>query len=111
MRHLTQWPHNVVLMPIFTCNACFFCQFLFNTDDADVEKLLLHLTLMPVSNIRIIVSDHVAEPHQRIAQRTLARAVCTAVHGAEATHRAEVSSIALFRGDSLEVSVARPCAF
>jgi tyrosyl-tRNA synthetase len=76
-----------------------------------VEKLLLHLTLISVSNIRTIVSDHVAEPHQRIAQRTLARAVCTAVHGADATQRAEVSSIALFRGDSLEVSVALLCTF
>ena len=71
-------------------------QYFVNTDDHDVERLLLQLTLLPVSEVAGIMSAHAAVPHARRAQRALADEVCTLVHGAAATDQARLAAEVLF---------------
>ena len=80
-------------------------QYLVNTDDRDVERLLLQLTLLPVTEVAGIMATHAETPHERRAQRALADAVCTLVHGAAATEQARLAAEVLF-GES-EPSVHR----
>ncbi len=78
-------------------------QYFVNTDDRDVERLLLQLTLLPVAEVEGIMSAHAAAPHERRAQRALADEVCTLVHGAAATRRAGLASEVLFGELSLSL--------
>ena len=73
-----------------------FFQYWMQTDDRDVERFLLQLTLLPVDEIRAIVEAHAAAPERREAQRTLARAVTTLVHGAAAVAAAEEATAIVF---------------
>ena len=61
-----------------------FFQYWMNVDDRDVEKFLLQLTLLPVREIRDLVTVHSDNPQERRAQRRLAHEVTAIVHGAEA---------------------------
>ncbi len=76
-----------------------FFQYWMNVDDRDVRQLLLQLTLLPVGEINALVSAHDENPHERAAQRRLARELTTLVHGAEAAGAAEEASAVLFGGD------------
>ena len=69
-----------------------FYQYFVNTDDRDVERFLLQLTLLPLERISSIMEDHAAAPEQRTAQQQLARAVTALVHGDEEADRAAVAS-------------------
>ena len=80
-------------------------QYFVNTDDRDVERLLLQLTLLPVIEVAEIMATHAGAPHERQAQRALADEVCTLVHGAAATEQARLAAEVLF-GES-ELSVDR----
>ncbi|MEY2433750.1 MAG: tyrosyl-tRNA synthetase [Acidimicrobiaceae bacterium] len=64
-------------------------QHFFQTDDRQVRQLLLWLTLQPVAEIEEVMGRHEAAPHEREAQRLLAREVVTLVHGSEAAEAAE----------------------
>ncbi len=75
-----------------------FYQGWLNVDDGEVEKLLLQLTLLPVDEIRSIVTDHRERPHERGGQRRLAKELTTLVHGEEATAAAEAASAVVFGG-------------
>ena len=75
-----------------------FYQYFVNTDDREVERLLLQFTMLPVSRISEIVADHRSEPHKRNAQRVLADEVCTLVHGLQVTHSVKLASEVLFGG-------------
>ena len=82
-------------------------QYFVNTDDHDVERLLLQLTLLAVADVDEIMSAHAAAPHARRAQRALADEVCTLVHGLAATDQASMAAEVLFgepklSGDRLE---------
>ena len=76
-------------------------QYLLNTDDRDVERLLLQLTLLAVDEIGGIVSAHAEAPHERRAQRALADEVCTLVHGDAATEQARLAAEVLFGAPEL----------
>lgn len=76
-----------------------FFQYWMNTDDRDVEKFLLQLTLLPVREIADLVSVHADAPQERRAQRRLAHEVTTLVHGADAAQAAAEASAVLFGGD------------
>ena len=76
-------------------------QYFVNTDDRDVERLLLQLTLLPVARVGEIMVAHSAAPHERRAQRELADAVCTLVHGVAATAQARLAAEALFGQSAL----------
>jgi len=76
-------------------------QFLLNTDDRDVIKLLKMFTFLPLERIAEIEKNFSADPASRSAQRILADEICTLIHGAEATKDATKSAEVLF-GGSLE---------
>ena len=73
---------NVWLDPALTSPYEFY-QFLFNTEDADVEKLLLQLSLVPLDEIAAVMAEHGPNPARRAPQRKLAEAVTRFVHGEE----------------------------
>jgi tyrosyl-tRNA synthetase len=73
-------------------------QFLLNTDDQDVERLLKYLTFLEVEHLDALLVEHRAQPGRREAQRALARDVVGYVHGPEARARAERTTEALFGG-------------
>ena len=75
-----------------------FFQYWINVPDADIERFLLQLTLLPVQECRAVAQEHSEAPHRRVGQRRLAREVTTIVHGAEATAAAEEASAILFGG-------------
>jgi len=75
-----------------------FFQYWMNVADADIERFLLQLTLLPVEDCRAIAAAHAQEPFKRSGQRRLAREITTIVHGPEATTAAEEASAILFGG-------------
>jgi tyrosyl-tRNA synthetase len=75
-----------------------FFQYWMNVADADIERFLLQLTLLPVDECKAIAAEHAQAPHKRAGQRRLAREVTTIVHGAEAAAAAEEASAILFGG-------------
>ena len=77
-----------------------FYQYWMQIADADVERFLLQLTLLPVAEARAIAASHARAPHLREGQRALARALTTMLHGAAPTAGAEEASEVLFGGDA-----------
>ena len=75
-----------------------FFQYWMNVADADVERFLLQLTLLPVDECHAIAAAHAEAPFRREGQRRLAREITTIVHGPEATAAAEEASAILFGG-------------
>jgi tyrosyl-tRNA synthetase len=75
-----------------------FFQYWVNVADADIERFLLQLTLLPVEECKEVAAEHAKEPFKRMGQRRLAREVTTLVHSAEATAAAEEASAILFGG-------------
>jgi tyrosyl-tRNA synthetase len=75
-----------------------FFQYWMNIADADIERFLLQLTLVPVDECRAVAAEHAQAPHKRAGQRRLAREVTTIVHGPEATEAAQEASAILFGG-------------
>jgi tyrosyl-tRNA synthetase len=73
-----------------------FFQYWMNVADADIERFLLQLTLLPVDECLALAAAHLAAPHRREGQRRLAREITTLVHGPEATTAAEEASAILF---------------
>jgi tyrosyl-tRNA synthetase len=91
---------NVWLDPAITSPYAFY-QYLLNVEDADVERLLRTFSWRPLADIADIVRQHIAAPHQRLGQKTLAEDVTRTVHGDEALIRAVRASQVMF-GGSLE---------
>jgi tyrosyl-tRNA synthetase len=81
-----------------------FFQYWMQIPDADVERFLLQLTMLPVEEARALAGEHAAAPEKRQGQRRLATEVTTLVHGAEAAASAETASAILFGGDPREAS-------
>jgi tyrosyl-tRNA synthetase len=75
-----------------------FFQYWMNVADADIERFLLQLTLLPVQECVAVAQAHAQAPPQRAGQRRLAREITTLVHGPEATAAAEEASAVLFGG-------------
>ncbi len=71
-----------------------FYQFWINTEDADVGRYLRMFTFMARREIEALEAAHAATPHERAAQRLLATAMTTLLHGADARRvAAEVSRV------------------
>ena len=85
----------VWLDPAMTSPYAFY-QFWLNTDDADVIFRLKVFTFLDRAEIGRLESAVELEPFRREAQKTLARAVTTLVHGAESTAAVIAASEALF---------------
>jgi tyrosyl-tRNA synthetase len=76
-----------------------FYQFWINAEDSDVGSLLRWYTFLPQVEIEAIVEAHGKAPHERGAQRALAREMTRLVHGQDELSAAEAASQALFTGD------------
>ena len=71
-----------------------FYQFWINAEDADVGRYLRMFTFMSRAEIEALEAAHAKAPHERAAQRTLATAMTTLLHGADAARvAAEVSRV------------------
>lgn len=78
-----------------------FYQFFLNTEDAKVGEYLRKFTFLSREAIEALEVEHAADPGARSAQRALAAAVTTLVHGEAACTAAQAASAVLF-GASLE---------
>lgn len=58
-------------------------QFFYRATDADVQKYLSVLTLVPPAQIEATMREHEADPKKRVAQQLLAEEVTELVHGRE----------------------------
>lgn len=77
-----------------------FHQYFLRSDDRDVERFLLQLTLLPVAEITELMAAHAESPDKRLAQARLADEVTALVHGSEESQRAALAGAALFgQGD------------
>ena len=75
-------------------------QYFVNTADADVVRYLRWFTFLTADEIAELVEATATRPHERVAQRRLARELTTLVHGEAATIAVEHASLALFgRGE------------
>ncbi|ORA76830.1 tyrosine--tRNA ligase [Mycolicibacter kumamotonensis] len=75
-------------------------QYFFNTADADVIRYLRWFTFLSADELAELEQVTAERPHERAAQRRLAREFTTLVHGAAATEAVELASQALFgRGE------------
>ena len=73
-----------------------FYQFWVNAEDADAVRYLKMFTLLDREEIDALATALAAAPHERAAQRRLAREVTTTVHGAVAASLAEEVSKVIF---------------
>jgi tyrosyl-tRNA synthetase len=71
-------------------------QFFFRSEDAMVGAYLRYFTFLSHDEILGLDEATATRPEQRLAQRQLARQVCTLVHGEAETERAEQAAAALF---------------
>ena len=76
-----------------------FHQYFLRTDDRDVERFLLQLTLLPVEQVVEVMAEHVKAPERRQAQHVLADAVTELIHGAGEVRRSNLAASALFGGE------------
>ena len=74
-----------------------FFQFWMRTDDKDVERYLKFFTFLSEKEIAEIVKNHMGGPEQRNAQRELAKAVTTLVHGQKVAEH-ETGAISAYSG-------------
>lgn len=81
-----------------------FYQFWYNTDDRDAVQFLKYFTFLSLEKIAEIEKEFMAAPHQRAAQKILAREVTTLAHGEAAYEQALKISEALFSGDIKELN-------
>jgi tyrosyl-tRNA synthetase len=81
-------------------------QYAMQMEDADAERFLLQLTLLPVDEAKAIAEEHRTAPEKRLAQRTLARELTTLVHGVDAARGAEQATGVLFGGSLDDVDAA-----
>jgi tyrosyl-tRNA synthetase len=78
-----------------------FYQYWLNRNDEEAPRLLRLFSLCPLPEIEALLRDHDADRSKRTAQRELARALTSWVHGAPVVARVEVASRVMF-GDALD---------
>ena len=74
-------------------------QFFLRSEDAMVGAYLRYFTFLPHEEILALDEATAARPERRDGHRVLAREVCTLIHGADETARAEQAAAALFGGE------------
>ena len=90
---------TIWLDPGLTSPYAFF-QFWLNSDDRDVPTLLRTFSFSDRPRIDELLEATVERPHERAAQRALARELTTLVHGDSEQRAAEAAGLALFgQGD------------
>lgn len=76
-----------------------FYQYWLNTKDSEAPRFLRMFSLEPVARIDELLAAHVADTSQRLAQRELARAMTSWVHGQGSIASIEAASSEIFGGD------------
>ena len=76
-----------------------FYQFWIRTDDRDVLRYLKYFTFLSQQEINELEKQHQEAPERRTAQKALAVAMTTMIHGQEATDEALKASQILFGGE------------
>lgn len=76
-----------------------YYQFWLNSSDEDVKNFLRVFTFMSEDEILKLEEEHAEAPGKREAQRSLARAATTILHGQAEMEQAEAAGRALFSGD------------
>ncbi|MCH2136396.1 MAG: tyrosine--tRNA ligase [Phycisphaerales bacterium] len=74
-------------------------QYFLNCTDADASSFLRWYTFRSREEVEAIEQAHAQAPHQREAQRTIARDMTALMHGADALAGVERAAEALFGGD------------
>ena len=69
-----------------------FYDYFFEVSDVEVAALLRRFSLRPLSELDDLARDHDRDPTRRLAQRELARAMTSWVHGEDAGARADARS-------------------
>lgn len=82
-----------------------FYQFWLNVADADAVKFLRIFTFLSLDDIDSLAKVFEAAPHERLAQKTLAKEVVSLVHGEAAYEQAVNISEQLFEGHIKALSV------
>lgn len=82
-----------------------FYQFWINTSDQDVVKRLKQFTFLSKEETEQIIAEWEQAPHQRLAQKVLAKEITTLVHGEQAYEQALRVTEALFSGKVQELSL------
>ena len=82
-----------------------FYQFWLNTDDRDAERYLKFFTFMDREEIEALARATAEHPERREAQRALARAVTSLVHGDDQVGRAERAAQVLFSENIADANV------
>lgn len=82
-----------------------FYQFWINTSDQDVVKRLKQFTFLSKEETEQVIAEWEQAPHQRFAQKVLAKEITTLVHGKEAYEQALRVTEALFSGKVQELSL------
>lgn len=90
---------NVWLDPNRTSPYKFY-QFWLNTADDEAERYVKIYTMLDQPTIESLIAQHRAEPHRRILQNTLAKAVTEMVHGKAELQKAIEASSILFGKDT-----------
>jgi len=78
-----------------------FHQYWLRVDDRDLERFLLQLTLLDVSEISELVLEHESTPEKRLGQKQLADEITKLVHGEKAVKDSKLAAEALFGKDNL----------
>ena len=73
-----------------------FYQYWLNRADEDAPRLLKMFSLRPLAEIAELLREHDGARERRLAQRELARAMTTWVHGEAAAREAEAAGAAMF---------------
>ena len=76
-----------------------YYQFFVRSADADVERYLRTLTLLPHEEIQRIIEQHAEAPAKRFAQTRLAEEMTELVRGCDAVQRAKTATSVLFGTD------------
>lgn len=96
---------KIWLDPSRTSGYAFYQYWLNRTDD-EAARLARMFSLRPLGELDELVRAHDADRTQRLAQREVARALTTWVHGGAATTRIEAASAAMFRGELASLTEA-----
>lgn len=73
-----------------------FYQFWMNQSDADSERFIKLFTLIPLNNIKTIISQHRENPSKRYLQTVLAEYMTEMIHGRDALHGVKQATEFLF---------------
>lgn len=81
-------------------------QFFLNVMDEDAVRFLKIFTFLPLTEIAQIETDFKAAPHERLAQKVLAKEVVSLVHGPKAYEQALKITEQLFAGNIKNLSAS-----